>query len=433
VLFDASILDDTNRRLESCKQQVKSIEMKKTEAIVGLNKSKQKAEMIIDRVKGELIANVEKLTKEAKEDVENEFQSAKAQIDVERQEANKTLDDLEQVSSELENTERNKSQQFVCMKKATQKIKEIKVSELVLTCNREAKISFDADSSIQGFVHDTKKLGNVQSIQETSHYTVETIEDINVKLQNDKSTCDIFGSCMTEDGSLLLTDINNKKLKQVNIETMTVDSACSFKNNPFCVCCTNKDEVVVTFFTYAKFIQFVSVGTRLAPSRKVNINHNCLGISYKDEKLFITDNDHSIYVHDMSGKELQKIMTDNSGNGLFSCVQEIDLSDSMRGIVVVDGKKGIIILNNTYRRIAGYCGPELHNAVSACTDGCGSIFVCGYSSHNILQVGYDGKKIGDVVEKSHGIQNLSSLCFDFKRCRLFATQNNDIVKIIHLM
>jgi hypothetical protein len=134
----------------------------------------------------------------------------------------------------------------------------------------------------------------------------------------------------------------------------------------------------------------------------------------------------------MCGNELQKISTDITGYRLFSCIREIDLSDSMRGSVVADLNKGVIILNDQYQRIAGYCEPELQNATSVCTDDGGSIFVCGYYSHNVLQIRYDGKKICDVLTTTHGLQYPESLCFDSTKRRLIVGQNSDFVKIVQL-
>jgi hypothetical protein len=214
---------------------------------------------------------------------------------------------------------------------------------------------------------------------------------------------------------------------------MTVDGFCSFDKNPYCVCCTSKVEAVVTFYSSSTFIQFVTVGAQLTPSRKINMNHKCLGISYKDDKLYIANNAQSLYIHDMSGNELQKISTDSTGSSLFNDVREICFSDSIRGGVVADWNRGVIVLDDQYQRIAGYCDPELKGVSSACTDGKGSIFVCGYNSQNVLQIGFDGQKISDVVDNSHGIQYPESLCFDSSRCRLIITQGrSDIVKIIQM-
>jgi uncharacterized protein YxjI len=258
---------------------------------------------------------------------------------------------------------------------------------------------------------------------------------VNVKLQDDKATCDISGSCLIEDGPLLLTDSRNKKLKSVNTETMAVENVYNFGHIPYCLCSTSKDEVVVTFFKHSNFILFILFTAKPSHSRKVNINHNCFGISYGGDKLYITDKSQTLYIHDMTGNELQKISTDSLGIALFSKIRDISFSDSMQCAVAVDESKGVIIFNDQYQHIARYCDPELQGAAAVCTDDEGNIFVCGYYSHNVLQLGYDGKKIVDVVGKSHGIPSPVSLCFDSSRQRLVVSPQNgrDIVKIIQLM
>ncbi|XP_060605731.1 uncharacterized protein LOC132758193, partial [Ruditapes philippinarum] len=433
ALFSTKDLADINRGLENTTKRFEKIELKKEEALVGLNLSRKKADMKIDNEKQELINHIENMARQSKKDVGRKYETAKDEIEKDRQAAKEFKDGFRKLTTEFETSAGNKSQQFVCMNIAKRKLKEGKKSLSDFKCTGEASVSFHVDSGIVNFFRDIKIFGTVKSTIETSHhYTVETVKDMNVKLQDDETTCDISGSCLIEDGTLLLADCENKKLKCVNIETMTINSSCSFDQTPWGVCCTSKDEAVVTLSSPCS-IQFVSIGTELKPTRKVNINHNCgVGISFKDDKLYITDNAKTLYIHDMCGKELQKISTDSTGNGLFNCVREIDLSDALRGGVVADLYEGVIILNDQYQRIAVYCEPELQNATSVCTDDVGSIFVCGYNSRNVLQIGYDGKKICDVLTSTHGLQYPESLCFDSIKRRLIVSQNSDFVKIVQL-
>ncbi|XP_060595818.1 uncharacterized protein LOC132749909 [Ruditapes philippinarum] len=322
VLFDANELEDTKRCLDNNEKRFKSIEQKKEDALIWLKMSIKEADTAIDNAKQEVIDHVEKVASQSKEEVVRKYQAAKDQIEKDTREANETINDLMMISKGLRKSEGNKSQQFVLMKIANRKMKEAN-EKGILKHNGQVNISFDVNSVIQDFISDIKNFGRVSCPLGIRPYSAETIKDMNVKLQDDKSTCNIFGSCLLEDGTLLLTDYNNKRLKRVNIENMTVDGFCSFDKNPYCVCCTSKVEAVVTFYSSSTFIQFVTVGAQLTPSRKINMNHKCLGISYKDDKLYIANNAQSLYIHDMSGNELQKISTDSTGSSLFNDVREI--------------------------------------------------------------------------------------------------------------
>ncbi|XP_045197353.2 uncharacterized protein LOC123552035 isoform X2 [Mercenaria mercenaria] len=435
MLLETTDIKDINQNLQRSKGAFEDIQKKKCELLKDLDSSKKEADTAIEHTSEEFIALVKNLERKSIEDVENVYQTSKTRVEKDTKEANRQKDDLEKVMTDLQTSEGNKAQQFVCMKIANRKLKEAKEVELSLkTAATEAKVIFLIDPNVQSYFRNMKTIGKVSSVitiaKRDEIYTVAQYKDMNVKLQQDSTTCSIFGSCWTEDGLLLLVDHNNQKMKSANITNMTVDKYCSFDNSPYGVCCTSRQEAVVTFYT--KIIQFVSIGNQLIPSRKVQMNHNCLDIAYKEDKLYITDNAQTIYIHDMTGNELQAVSQDSSGIGMFSCTRQIAFNDITQGVFVVDSSKSVIILDGHYQPVATFTDSGLSNASAVCTDRRGNIFVCGYSSYNVIQIGYDGKKRGVVVDKSHGVQNLQSVRFDSVQCKLIVTQFNDIVKIFDL-
>ncbi|XP_053397528.1 uncharacterized protein LOC123552035 isoform X1 [Mercenaria mercenaria] len=436
VLLETTDIKEINQTLQRSKGAFEDIQKNKRVLLKDLDSSKKEADTAIEHASEEFIALVKNLERKSKEDVENVYQTSKTRVEKDTKEADRQIDDLEKVMTDLQTSEGNKAQQFVCMKIANRKIKEAKEVEITFKTETEVKVTFLVDPNMQAYFQNLKTIGTVSSVMPTAErteiYTVAQTKDMNVKIKQDSTTCNIYGSCWTEDGSLLLVDLSNKKLKRANMTSMTVDGYCNFDNKPFGVCCTNRQEAVVTFYTNANFIQFVSIDNQLSPSRKVQMNHNCLGIAYKEDKLYITDDSKTIYIHDMAGNELQAISQDSSGNGLFSGPRQIAFNDVKQGVFVPDWEKGVIILDGHYQPVAIFTDSGLSNASGVCTDRRGNIFVCGRSSDNIIQIGYDCKKRGVVVDKSGGIQTPQSACFDPIQCRLIVTQPKDTVKIYDL-
>ncbi|XP_053397526.1 uncharacterized protein LOC128556416 isoform X2 [Mercenaria mercenaria] len=435
-LFEASDIKDISQNLQRSKEAFLNITQKKDALLEGLNSSKTEANTAVDDSRKEIVAIVDSLANKSKEEIENLYQTTKTLVEKERKEASHYVGDLEKFAEDIQRSDGNKAQQFVCMKIANRKIKDAKTVDLSLDSETEAKVTFSMDSNLQVYFRTLKEFGKVTSLvskaERTEVYTVEKCKTINVKLQKDSSSCQIFGSCLNEDGPVLLVDYNNKKLKRANITNMAVDGYCTFDNYPYSVCCTSRQEAVVTFYSYTQFIQFVTIGDQLTLSRKVQTNHHCLGIAFKEDRLYITDNSNTIYIHDMAGNELQAISQDSSGNGLFSCTRHIAFKDVTQGVFVADWYKGVIILDKQFQPVATFIDSGLSNASGVSTDRNGNIFVCGYNSDNVLQTGYDGKKRGVVVDKSHGVQTTRSVCFDPIQCRLIVTQHNDVVKIYYL-
>ena len=59
-----------------------------------------------------------------------------------------------------------------------------------------------------------------------------------------------------------------------------------------------------------------------------------------------------------------------------------------------------------------YNAGDLVNASGVCTDGCGSVFVCGCDSHNVLQFNETGERLGERYSQTDGVVRPLSVCFD---------------------
>ena len=47
------------------------------------------------------------------------------------------------------------------------------------------------------------------------------------------------------------------------------------------------------------------------------------------------------------------------------------------------------------------------------------MLVCGRSSHDVVKVTEDGRKVGEILSKADGIGNPQCLCYDADRRRLY--------------
>ena len=74
------------------------------------------------------------------------------------------------------------------------------------------------------------------------------------------------------------------------------------------------------------------------------------------------------------------------------------------GLIAVDSASGC--------KVWQYNAGDLVNASGVCTDGCGSVFVCGYNSHNVLQFNETGERLGEIVSQTDGVVYPLSVCFD---------------------
>jgi hypothetical protein len=212
----------------------------------------------------------------------------------------------------------------------------------------------------------------------------------NVKVKSDKDTCDIVSACTLDDGTIILSDFGNKKLKRVDPSSLIVRDCCDVPENPHQVCVISNTEVAVCC-SRSQLIQFVSVGSTMKKARQIDTDYYCYGLAYADRKLFVSEYD-SVYVYTVSGDKLQQFVLGDISRSRLA------VSSDNLNIYVASNNKGLIILDSNGSSIGGFNGPELDGAYDVCLHNSGHVLVCGHDSKNILQFSPDGKLIGEVLK-----------------------------------
>ncbi|XP_053390769.1 uncharacterized protein LOC128553621 [Mercenaria mercenaria] len=436
--FQTTDFDKIHLKFQDLKMMMEKIVNTRQRLIEDLKKSKTEAVMAIKDFRKDVETILEQLEKESIKELEMKFMKEESKLLEEKKKAETELDGLNVAVNDLKKSEGNQAQQFVSMKMSLKSIAETEDVSRSLQTSVDANISFDFDPALLGFLQQLKTFGSVRHHSTTSLrsprttvYSVKRIENLNIKVQNDNNTCCVYGTCLTEDGSLLLADYTNYKIKRADIVNMSVTDYCCVPAGPFGVCCTSKSEAAVCLSNHT--IQFVTLGKQMTTTRHMKLSHTCFGIAYKDAKLYITDNGQSLYIHDIAGNMLQPVTRDNAGQNLFSNSRTVAFSDIDDKVFVASLGKGLVIMDGQGKHCQTFTDCELNIASSVCTDRRGNMFVSGCSSNNVVQLGRDGKKMGVIVKSSDGLKRPLSLCFDTRQCKLAITQeSSDVVKIILL-
>ncbi|XP_053390768.1 uncharacterized protein LOC128553620 [Mercenaria mercenaria] len=435
--FQTTDVDKIHQKLQDLKIMMEKIMNTRQRLIEELKKSKTEAVMAIKDFRKEMETILEQLENESIKELEMKLKKEESKLLEEKKKAETELDGLKQAVNDLKKSEGNKAQQFVSLKMSLKSIAKTEDVSRLLQTSVDANISFSFDPAIFEFLQQFKTFGSVRHDSatalrspRTTVYSVKKIENLNIRVQNDSQTCYVYGSCLTDEGSLLLADYYNEKIKRADIVNMSVTDYCCVPGRPFGICSTSKTEAAVCLNN--NIIQFVSLGKQMTTTRQMKLNHHCFGIGYKDDKLYITDNYQSIYIHDMTGNVLQTVTQDNARQSLFSNTRTVAFSDIDDKVFVASLAKGLVIIDGQGKHCQTFTDSELQWASGVCTDRKGNLFVSGYNSKNVIQIGRDGKKMGVVVNSSDGLVGPESVCFDTRQCKLLITQRNETVKVISL-
>ncbi|XP_053402802.1 uncharacterized protein LOC123539327 [Mercenaria mercenaria] len=431
-LYVLSASDQTNKQLLAAKKDVEDKKKATQQILCELKKQKNKATDSIINYRKELEAELKRLETESLKEVDAQLNSFERDLQREIKESAQHINDLEKSATALQKSNGNKAQEFVCVKNAQKRIVTVKNYTSSTKIQTELKISFSADIKIKNNLKQSKTLGQVSTAEaiykpRTTAYTVKQQRDIDIQ-QEGKRICRIYGSCFTEDGSLLLVDINNNKLKCLNGSTDTLIDHVDLEAEPVTVCLTSQLEAAVSLAN--KTIQFVSLGDKMATTRKLKMDHHCFGLAFNDGKLFISDQNQTVYIYDRRGTMLHKITNDKSGNPIFSNNQHISVSTNRDCVYVADAKKGVITLDIQGNYLSTFTDPDLVQPRGVCTDKRGNILVCGYESSNIVQISEDSKtKLGSIKTKQYP----SSVCFNPHQNKLAVTHfYSNTIKVYEL-
>jgi DNA-binding beta-propeller fold protein YncE len=170
---------------------------------------------------------------------------------------------------------------------------------------------------------------------------------------------------------------------------------------------------------------------KLITTKQLKLDHNCHGLAYKDNKLFISDATTALYIYDMNGTMLKKITTDKQGNALFKRNRDISLGSDGNMIYVADFDKGLIVLDIEGNYKTTITDPDFINLVGVCTDKRGNIFVCGWGDSKIVQI--NEKADVKLCVLDNVLRGLSC-SFNLKHNRLeVTTYNSDTIKVYDLL
>ncbi|XP_053387873.1 uncharacterized protein LOC123542058 [Mercenaria mercenaria] len=241
----------------------------------------------------------------------------------------------------------------------------------------------------------------------------------NLKEISDSQVCHIVDICQLVDGSILVTDKENMKLKRLD-KTYTFVDSIRLTSGPHSVCEIGPREAAVTLFIDKK-IQFVSIGNQLALKTTFSTGSYCRGLSYKNGKLYVCCGD----VHEPSSGCIK--VFNNAGEFLYSFPLasvpiRITACDYSQHLFITSWKSDdVFMLDYSGNIISTFSDDDLRFPLGICTDGKGRVFVNGYSSDTVVKISPRSKKIEVLLGQDNNIKKLKGVCCDKIRSRLLVS------------
>ncbi|XP_060572983.1 uncharacterized protein LOC132730918 [Ruditapes philippinarum] len=292
--------------------------------------------------------------------------------------------------------------------------------------NKHANIKSTAgDRTILRQSGQKKALGTLSQIPTKTAdilFQIKGNQSYNVQVKSDKDRCYITSACYMEDGTIILADNNNRKLKRLHNYNYTVTDYCDLPGMPWQVCMISNTQVAVTLQSQ-KEVHFISLESKMKTTNKINTDFPCVYLAYAKNNLYISDLYTSIYVYTLSGRKLNHFSKDQSGDKVPSAICSLAVNKDATRIYVGNDDDELIVLDNNGQIITSFSDEQKLKVTTCCyLTGAGSVLVSGSNSNNVLQFTCDGELIGEVIKAVSGKGGIISFCCNQNMTKMFISR-----------
>ncbi|XP_053375843.1 uncharacterized protein LOC123535216 [Mercenaria mercenaria] len=426
-------LQDQTRNIQ---ERLIAIDRKTQKNIVSLEKQRDDVLAKIEEIERSLIEHIRKLKHEAISTLNKDYTSEKEELKYNINKMANTKKEIETVSSQLQTfTSMEAGQQFVQMKLIQQTVNDaVKLVEEREATGSKA-LCFTENTDLKTSIMTATSLGRVNTVTENERQTAQRIykakskKEINIKMQNDRDTCYISDVCQLQDGTIILADCDNRKIKRLDMN-YNIKDHCDLGDYPTGICCTGQNEVAVKMDNSK--VQFISVGSSLSKLREITVADRCCwGMAYCAGELWISTGS-GVNVYSTSGTLLKTISKDINGQNIFKSTTQ-HMAVSGETVIVTDNSDGAVYLGRDCTVQRELRDKRLVNTLGVSVSSDGTVFQSGLHSNNIVMFDKNGKCLGELVAKDAGLKYPIALHYDSKRnCLIVTCANSENVIIFDI-
>ncbi|XP_060593698.1 uncharacterized protein LOC132748165 [Ruditapes philippinarum] len=406
-----------SKQADRFKQDKQRLLMRKAEILADIRKFRQ-----------EINAQLDKLEKRSILDIENKVKSLEDKIEDYQKMLQENKSRVTSAIVKLASTKTNQSEAFVSMKMGEDAANIAnKYMEHVKRNSTVEVIQYDPDTTFFTQLKQKKTLGTLTEIVDNL-IQVKGKNSYNIKVKSDKQNCNITSACCMKDGTIILVDKENSKLKRVHSHDYTVTDYCDLRGVPYHVCMINNTQVAVTLPLQNK-VHLISLERIMKTRNKINVNFECKSIGYANNNLYISDR-YTVYMYSLSGRKLNQFREDFSGHMLFSDIQSLAVSRDAARIYVADYGHGLIVLDKNVQVITSFNNEQLLGGKFCNLTEAGNVLLCGFGSPYALEFTSDGELIGEIITSDSEKNRIESICCNQQMSKMYISREKaDIIEV----
>ncbi|KAK3595640.1 hypothetical protein CHS0354_009606 [Potamilus streckersoni] len=412
--------------LESTSKIIDSIEQQKIAITRSIQDWTIKIKEFIDRLETASLQELDQLCKLEKIKVSDEIVACKSAIA-----AIETSDEM-LVSSRKSD---NGTKMFITMTKVSRQVQ--KYWEKYKTMENSTEIvglDFHFDSFCEGIIQTLSSIGTLTrtvikipklsadlTFAKTKIPTIQqdSMVTFNAKIHDDKNIFNIYSGVFLIDERLVLCDRANNKLKLFDRYFQFV-SHLTMENEPRHLCRVDESTVAVTVY---KDIKLVSVTNKLTLLRSISVGKQCYGIASYQHNIIVDIGGNSLLTYDPSDEIINRIMSyDSLVWDNTHCVSQ----DGQR--IYYTRRNAVVTMDMKGNKLHKFKSNDLKGASGIIVDKQGIIFCCGTESKTVTMVTSEGRQLGVLLSRDHGLEYPSGICLNNRNDTIlvFEEGSNDV-------
>lgn len=436
---------DAIKYMKTLAAQFEKVQSNTEQNIQELDKMQSDFKQNIVNVRQDISDLLKQLEQEAILSMESLHQTEQCYLNDRVQTCKEAVKEVQLASQQLESAKKNgiDSKVFLYMRKINKHVSHYEelLADIQSKNRNSLKFKFKRADKIKDFLHTANCLGHTDIVQQPVR-TIKLLTQFKVDSRMDQDKPCITGSCVLDDGRIVLADSDNQSVKIASHNQLITQSKLS--SEPWDVCAVSKDQVIVSL-PYEQKLQFLTIGSTVHPLRKIGKveslkSSQYYGVAHTSGKLFVTcpkDDPPNVKILDMQGSLLQQIPAVTDTSSVFSNPLYITTSRDGNRIYVSDcGNNSVIVVDvgqqdNEDKVIEM---PDNNPVGGLCLTAEGDIYMCGYQTHSVHQLSPDqGIPTMDVIGSEGGLLHPQSICYNAQGRQLLVTmEKSNLVKIFQL-
>ena len=410
-------------RIESCERDghfsCKKLEETKEECKKEITAFRQEINKILEKMEKEILQSLDKKANEQLQAIEKQVSTLSA-----------TLQALSVDMDTLENADKTAEEDIMFAADVKISKSMSKYEGLVQDISKgmqQMELVFQRNKDLTDMLNRMDGLGKIEahlmrSIKQDCKVIldmkVKSAKEVNIKLSDDSNSPSTTGCAFLSNGSVLLCDCQNRKVKLLDSD-WSVSKSLKLSDEPFNVAAVDENEAIFIFKnTRIKDLQYISTHPDLKLGKKITLPEKCYGLHVDNDEIYTAYHKSSghdeIWKLDRSGNMKSKIVLTQSspGTSYYLCLGSLtdhnphvyltdwDLRNSRVSCYQLDG-----------RMVYQYKDKELRAPCGIYVDSAGNSLVCGYVSDNVIVITADGRKHRELLTS----KNITRpYCIDFR-------------------